>query len=171
MAGHRMNHHGSRNGTCGEPGAGTTGTPGSGGDSGKPTGRNTGRAPRVDLTLTFWSVGPGRACPTVHDNPLTARAVPTGSPPTGPFSATLLSRLLSVQHAFQPGFPVVRACSRPARKTGSLRRVGERRRTKATETKTETRPPPWAGFSQLTCRPTQQRLADDQLGRRVRGVL
>jgi hypothetical protein len=39
-----------RNGTCGEPGAGTTGTPGSGGDSGKPTGRNTGRAPRVDLT-------------------------------------------------------------------------------------------------------------------------
>src|ERR687897_3195124 len=47
----------------------------------------------------------------------------------------LLSRLLSVQHAFQPGFPVVRACSRPARMTGSLRRVGERRRTMATDPK------------------------------------
>ena len=43
-------HHSVPHGTCGEPGAGTTGTPGSGGDSGKPTGRNTGRAPRVDLT-------------------------------------------------------------------------------------------------------------------------
>ena len=50
MASQRMNHHGNPKGTCGEPGAGTTGTPGSGGDSGKPTGRNTGRAPRVDLT-------------------------------------------------------------------------------------------------------------------------
>src|SRR5688572_13335838 len=29
-----------------------TGTAGAGGDSGKPTGGNTGRAPRVDLTVT-----------------------------------------------------------------------------------------------------------------------
>jgi hypothetical protein len=50
MASQRMNHHGNPCGACGEPGAGTTGTPGSGGDSGKPTSRNTGRAPRVDLT-------------------------------------------------------------------------------------------------------------------------
>ena len=47
MASQRMNHHDNPKGTCGQPGAGMTGTPGSGGDSGKPTGRNTGRAPRV----------------------------------------------------------------------------------------------------------------------------
>jgi RNA-directed DNA polymerase len=56
MASPRMTHHGNPNGTSGEPGAGTTGTPGSGGGSGKPTSRNTGRAPRVDLTRrSAWS--------------------------------------------------------------------------------------------------------------------
>jgi hypothetical protein len=48
-----MTHHRNPNGTSGEPGAGTTGTPGSGGDSGKLTGRNADRAPRVDLTPGF----------------------------------------------------------------------------------------------------------------------
>ena len=56
MASQRMKHHGNPYGTCGEPGAGTTGTPGSGGGSGKPTGRNTGRAPRVHLTPTLWTM-------------------------------------------------------------------------------------------------------------------
>jgi hypothetical protein len=41
-------------GTRGEPGAWPTGTPGSGGDPGKPTRRNAGRAPRIDLTLALF---------------------------------------------------------------------------------------------------------------------
>ena len=40
------------NGACGEPDARPTGTFGSGGDPEKPTSRNTGRALRVDLTMS-----------------------------------------------------------------------------------------------------------------------
>jgi hypothetical protein len=90
-----------RNGTCGEPGAGTTGTPGSGGDSGKPTGRNTGRAPRVDLTLTFCSVDPGMGSAPVRNRPPLAGLVRMGPGWRGPAPPALLSRLLSDAHAFQ----------------------------------------------------------------------
>jgi len=55
-------------GTCGEPDAQPTGTSGSGGGPRKPTGGNTSRAPRVDLTAPGWpddctgSIRPPPAC-------------------------------------------------------------------------------------------------------------